>query len=36
MAGKADQMKLKRDIFEIFEHNVSFQYSMKRLLEASM
>jgi PAS domain S-box-containing protein len=36
MAGKADQMKLKRDIFEIFEHDKSFKYIMKRLLEASM
>ena len=36
MAGKADPMKIKRDIFEIFEHDESFKYIMKRLLEASM
>jgi PAS domain S-box-containing protein len=36
MAGKADQMKIKRDIFEIFEHDESFKYIMKRLLEASL
>jgi PAS domain S-box-containing protein len=35
-AGKAGQMKIKRDIFEIFEHDESFKYIMKRLLEASM
>ena len=29
-------MKIKRDIFEIFEHDESFKYIMKRLLEASM
>jgi len=28
-------MKLKRGIFEIFEHDESFKYLMKRLLEAS-
>jgi PAS domain S-box-containing protein len=36
MAVKAAQMKIKRDIFEIFEHDESFKYMMKRLLEASM
>jgi PAS domain S-box-containing protein len=36
MAGKAGQMKIKRDIFEIIEHDESFRYIMKRLLEASM
>jgi PAS domain S-box-containing protein len=36
MAGKAGQMKIKRDISEIFEHDESFKYIMKRLLEASM
>jgi PAS domain S-box-containing protein len=36
MAGKAVQMQLKRDIFEIFEHDESFKYIMKRLIEASM
>ena len=29
-------MKIKRDIFEIFEHDENFKYIMKRLLEASM
>ncbi|MDH3829416.1 MAG: PAS domain-containing protein [Desulfobacterales bacterium] len=29
-------MKVKRDIFEIFEHDENFRYIMKRLLEASM
>ena len=29
-------MKIKKDIFEIFEHDESFKYIMKRLLEASM
>ena len=29
-------MKIKRDIFEIFEHDENFRYIMKRLLEASM
>ena len=29
-------MEIKRDIFEIFEHDESFKYIMKRLLEASM
>ena len=29
-------MKIKRDIFEIFEHDESFKYIMRRLLEASM
>ena len=36
MAGKTGQMKIKKDIFEIFEHDESFKYIMKRLLEASM
>ena len=29
-------MKIKRDIFDIFEHDDSFKYIMKRLLETSM
>lgn len=29
-------MEIKRDIFEIFEHDESFKYIMKRLLEATM
>ena len=29
-------MKIKKDIFEIFERDESFKYIMKRLLEASM
>jgi PAS domain S-box-containing protein len=29
-------MEIKRDIFEIFEHDENFKYIMKRLLEASM
>ena len=33
---KADQMETKKDIFDIFEHDESFKYIMKRLLEVSM
>ena len=29
-------MEIKRDIFDIFEHDESFKYIMKRLLETSM
>ncbi len=29
-------MKIKRDIFDIFEHDDSFKYIMKRLLETSL
>jgi PAS domain S-box-containing protein len=29
-------MKIRRDIFEIFEHDENYKYIMKRLLEASM
>lgn len=33
---KADSMETNRDIFDIFEHDESFKYIMKRLLETSM
>ena len=33
---KADHMETKRDIFDIFEHDESYKYIMKRLLETSM
>ena len=29
-------MEIKRDIFDIFEHDESFKYIMKRLIETSM
>jgi hypothetical protein len=33
---KADPMETTKDIFDIFEHDKSFKYIMKRLLETSM
>jgi PAS domain S-box-containing protein len=33
---KEDQMETRKDIFDIFEHDESYKYIMKRLLEASM
>ena len=33
---KEAQMEIKRDLFDLFDHDESFKYIMKRLLEASM
>ena len=33
---KANDMETNRDIFDIFEHDESYKYIMKRLLETSM
>ena len=33
---KADHMETKKDLFDIFEHDESYKYIMKRLLETSM